>query len=662
MLKYLFVLFSLSAFSQQKTIDSLLHVFNGKQHDTIRFSALNELAICTLPPKNDFYNNKLIKEAEAKMKSEKPNSVLWKKYLAIVIEAYYTKAVILSNRSQKDSAIFYYDKCEALDVNSENLEMVGYCQISKGGIYTNRGMYKEAIALFYKALNTFEKGKNTEGIGDTYLYMGRLYHIQQNYALAIEYLKKAYSSFKRLNNPFLMADALNKIGLTYISTKNYGEAINYFNKCIELSNKCGLDNNSAQESLNYSFAFIHYSKAQLKEAEQYLKKSIALAVKANNFDVLSNRYYLMASIYYDQKRIKEAIVYCKKAFDIESKEKDIDEQMKLALFLAKAYNASKNYQLALEYYQISSSFKDSLLKTEGRKQVMESKLNYEFEKKALISKTNHDKEIFRLNSLMEIGNAKRKSWIIILTLGILAVLAFTLFLYKHQKQKNIIEVQNSNLLRQKMLLSQMNPHFVFNSINSIQSFILDKKEKEAYSYLAKFSKLIRMVLNNTEELVIPLFQEIDLLKTYIELEQLRFEKAFEYELLIDNDLDEQGLFVPPMLIQPYVENAIWHGLMNLKDERIGKLRITFTIENNLLKIVIEDNGIGRSKAALYEKESIHRPIAMKLTEKRLQMIHKAWGQNGIKVIIHDLLDETEKAIGTRVEVFLPIDLQQNERS
>ncbi len=661
MLKCLFVLFSFSAFSQQKTLDSLLHVFNGKQHDTIRLSALNELAIYALPPENDFYNNRLIKEAEANRKREKPNSLLWKKYLAFVIEAYYTKAVILSDRSQKDSAIFYYDKCEALDINSENLEMVGYCQISKGGIYTNRAMYKEAMALFYKALNTFEKGKNAEGIGDTYLYMGRLYHVQQNYTLAIEYLKKAYSSFKRINNPFLMTDALNKIGLTYISTKNYDEAINYFNKCIELSNKFGLDNNSAQESLNYSFAFIHYSKSELKEAEQYLTKSIALAVKANNLDVLSNRYYLMASINLDQKKIKEAIVYAKKAFDIEAKERDIDEQMKLAEFLSNAYKANKNYQLALEYHQIYSSFKDSLLKTEGRKQVMESKLNYEFEKKALISKTNHDKEIFRLNSLMEIGNAKRKSWIIILTIGILAVLTFTFFLYKHQKQKNIIEVQNSNLLRQKMLLSQMNPHFVFNSINSIQSFILDKKEKEAYSYLAKFSKLIRMVLNNTEELVIPLFQEIDLLKTYVELEQLRFDKTFSYELFVDDHLNEQALFIPPMLIQPYVENAIWHGLMNLKDQRTGKLSLEFKRENNLLKIVIEDNGIGRSKAALYEKESIHKPIAMKLTEKRLQMIHKTWGQNGIEVTVHDLYDSNKNALGTRVEVFLPLDFQQNER-
>ncbi|MGZ5471886.1 MAG: sensor histidine kinase, partial [Nitrososphaeraceae archaeon] len=243
----------------------------------------------------------------------------------------------------------------------------------------------------------------------------------------------------------------------------------------------------------------------------------------------------------------------------------------------------------------------------------------------------------------------------------LLIITTTTFLFKSQKQKNTIEIQNSNLLRQKMLLSQMNPHFVFNSINSIQSFILDKKEKEAYSYLAKFSKLIRMVLNNSEELVIPLFQEIDLLKTYIELEQLRFENSFALDFFVEDDLNIQSLVIPPMLIQPYVENAIWHGLMNLKEARAGKLSVKFTSENNLLKVIVEDNGIGRVKAGLFEKDLIHRPIAMKLTQKRLQIIHKTWGQNGIKVNVYDLHDQNENATGTRVEVFLPLDFLEDER-
>jgi tetratricopeptide (TPR) repeat protein len=238
MLKYLLVLFSLCGFSQQKKMDSLFLVFKGNQHDTIRLAALNELAIAALPPENDIYNNQLITLAKAKLEQAKPNSLLHKRYLSLLIESYYNKAVFLSDRSQKDSAILYYDTCEVLDVNSENTETVGYCQISKGGILTNRGLYKEAIALFYKALKAFEKEKNNEGIGDTYMYIGRLYHVQQNYGAAIDYLEKAYDKFKSINNLDLMLDALNKIGIAYISCKNYDKAISYFNECIDCTFLC----------------------------------------------------------------------------------------------------------------------------------------------------------------------------------------------------------------------------------------------------------------------------------------------------------------------------------------------------------------------------------------------------------------------------------------
>ena len=193
-------------------------------------------------------------------------------------------------------------------------------------------------------------------------------------------------------------------------------------------------------------------------------------------------------------------------------------------------------------------------------------------------------------------------------------------IYKYQKQKNIIEAQNINLLKQRMLLSQMNPHFIFNSINSIQNYILQKKERDAYSYLAKFSKLIRMVLNNSDKNQLTLYEEIDLINIYIEIEQLRFDNTFEYELHVDEEINEQEILIPPMLIQPYVENAIWHGIMNLDQQRKGKLTLTFTKTEQLIKIVIEDNGVGRKASQSYKKNSEHKPLAMKLTKKRLEIM------------------------------------------
>ena len=204
------------------------------------------------------------------------------------------------------------------------------------------------------------------------------------------------------------------------------------------------------------------------------------------------------------------------------------------------------------------------------------------------------------------------------------------------------------------LQSQMNPHFIFNAINSIQNYVLNKKEDEAYNYLAKFSKLIRMVLNNSRENILTLQVELETLNLYIELEQLRFDNSFEYQLNIAEELDLFDIEIPTMLIQPYVENAIWHGLMNLSGERKGELKIDISIESNLLKVVIEDNGIGRVKSNQFKRESIHHSVAMKLTEERLEMINKMENTENVKVLVSDLHDEKLRACGTRVELFLPL--------
>lgn len=209
------------------------------------------------------------------------------------------------------------------------------------------------------------------------------------------------------------------------------------------------------------------------------------------------------------------------------------------------------------------------------------------------------------------------------------------------------------------LQAQMNPHFIFNSMNSIQAFILEQKEQDAYQYLSKFSRLIRNVLDHSDKLSIPLDQEISTLKTYIELEQYRFENKFSYELYIAPDIHAPEVSLPPMLVQPYVENAIWHGLLNLPQGSKGKLWLSFLREDHLLKILVRDNGIGRVKAAAKKKQT-HTPVAMALTAKRLQIVHQLWGDATIKISITDLYDEDQAASGTLVELYLPLNIQPPE--
>jgi hypothetical protein len=201
------------------------------------------------------------------------------------------------------------------------------------------------------------------------------------------------------------------------------------------------------------------------------------------------------------------------------------------------------------------------------------------------------------------------------------------------------------------LRAQMHPHFIFNSLNSIKSFIAENEPRTATRYLNKFSQLIRSILNNSQHARIDLRSELHALKLYLELEQMRFEKSFDLSIDIDPTIDQDEVTIPPMILQPYAENAIWHGLMHKEGER--RLIISISKEDDGLKAIIKDNGIGREAARALKSKSAtkHRSLGMKITEEILQRT-RSDGSSGIQV--SDLVDDTGHACGTEVAITIPI--------
>lgn len=230
--------------------------------------------------------------------------------------------------------------------------------------------------------------------------------------------------------------------------------------------------------------------------------------------------------------------------------------------------------------------------------------------------------------------------------------AISYWLAKKHKEKSKEEEMNRVLLqlKSKALRAQMNPHFIFNVINSIQHFILHNNDEAAHRYLSKFSKLIRTILNNSDKNRIPLIEEIKALNLYLELENMRFENRFEYVIHVDKDIDTNEIRIPSMLIQPYVENAIKHGILELKN-RTGNIRITITKDAGLLKCTIEDNGVGRA-VTLENKPSDYRSFGTSITQQRLAVITELYHNKLLEKVI-DLYDNNGHAMGTRIEVFIP---------
>jgi LytS/YehU family sensor histidine kinase len=229
---------------------------------------------------------------------------------------------------------------------------------------------------------------------------------------------------------------------------------------------------------------------------------------------------------------------------------------------------------------------------------------------------------------------------------------------EEEKQQAKIELlenkQKAVESRLQSLRLQMNPHFLFNALNSVQQMILANEELVATKYLSRFSKLLRSILVHSDKETISLKEELEILHLYVELESIRFKGSFTYQIICDREMDTDEIIIPTLLVQPFVENAIWHGLMHKEGDR--KLTIEFTEENDLIKCVIEDNGIGRKKAAEMKmataQDKKHISKGIEVSKERLKAIQFD-GVEGT-ITITDLVDKERNPAGTKVEIVFPI--------
>ncbi|MBS1635013.1 MAG: histidine kinase [Bacteroidetes bacterium] len=252
----------------------------------------------------------------------------------------------------------------------------------------------------------------------------------------------------------------------------------------------------------------------------------------------------------------------------------------------------------------------------------------------------------------------RTWWFVLLSVVCVSALVTLVFRMRlrqvKRKQKaefeQQVEISKSEL---KALRAQMNPHFVFNSLNSIQHFIITSKSDEAIKYLSKFAKLMRTILNNSEKPTVTINEDLDSVKLYLELERMRFDNKFDYDIVIDPNIDPDFDEIPPMLMQPYLENAILHGVNPMEGK--GHIKIEILIRNNYLHCIIADNGIGREKANEMKgltPGALHKSLGMKITKDRIRLLNTMQNSN-LSVNVIDLYDSDKKPAGTRVELFIP---------
>ncbi len=252
----------------------------------------------------------------------------------------------------------------------------------------------------------------------------------------------------------------------------------------------------------------------------------------------------------------------------------------------------------------------------------------------------------------------KTAWFLLLLLSFVILLSYSIYkiTYFFINRREVNKTKVNKLLAEYQLMglkAQMNPHFIFNCLNSIQKYVLEHDTKQAYTYMAKFSKLIRFVLDISDKTFVALSDELDLVKIYVELEQLRFDKKFEFILQLEGDIEPDEIFVPSMLIQPYLENAIWHGIMNLPQDKKGEVIIIVKSVDDHIEIVISDNGIGRNKAKLLSKKA-HQSKGMSINQKRIEAINYLLKSQNATIELIDMYEENSEPSGTKVIIKLPL--------
>jgi len=314
--------------------------------------------------------------------------------------------------------------------------------------------------------------------------------------------------------------------------------------------------------------------------------------------------------------------------------------------LIKIFENRKHYNKAFESLQSQNILKDSINGFQKKKEILDLQYKYQTKQK--------DDQILLLSQKTQLQELKiKQNRIILLGVGVIVLLVVFIFLLL-LRQNSIKSKERVAEFQQKLLRSQMNPHFIFNSLTSVQNFIIKHDEIKASTYLARFSDLVRSILNNSLEEEITLEEEISTIENYLELQKVRFSDKFDFLIDVNEKLDLENTFIPPMLAQPFIENAIEHGIKQKQTK--GFISIRFNSLNKKIILEIEDDGIGRLKAQenLLKRDKEHKSLATILTRERIEVLNKRMKKK-ITLDIIDLKNELGEPAGTRVVFEIPKD-------
>lgn len=510
--------------------------------------------------------------------------------------------------------------------------------------------YEKSLGLLHNALSKQKNIQDASGIAQTMNRLGMVNNRFGRFDLAMKYLALARTEFIRLKDTTRLDMVLNNMGAFLSENQKTEEAINYYRQSLAMRL-----NRKDFYWVGYSYYNIgsaYLNDEKMDSAKHYLELAIkTFETKTETGKIPPMIHLGLAQLYGQTGALSEAFTQVQKGLKGAEAIGQTELILEGKLLLSNILYEQKKFEQAFDAQREYLELKLSVDSSNNAEATAEVEAKYQTAEQAL--------QIEQL-STQKLDAENKTQRLTLYTIGAVALLivfgGIISFLWMRRNQREKIErsLLNTKMAEAKMfaLRAQMNPHFIFNCINTAQHFVMHNQQQQAYEYLANFAKLLRLVMENSAKTFIPIEDEIGQMKLYIELEAIRFNHKFEYSIQLDPEL-ENGVFeIPGMLIQPIVENAIGHGLINRNDDK-GILSLTLKLDNEKIVCEVIDNGVGRERAALIKQsKNVHyQSAAIPNIKERLEVLKK---ETGIDVSLNIIdLEVGNPSSGTKVVLTIP---------
>ncbi|WP_297705173.1 tetratricopeptide repeat protein [uncultured Eudoraea sp.] len=537
---------------------------------------------------------------------------------------------------------------EAAEVN-DNTEFEIYSLSMLSAVYRRTEAIPSALDCAQKAIGLAEylehPNEDTKrSLNFSLNSIGHIYRTLGQYDLAIANFRKSIVLEAELGNTLGLAMNYKDIGECLEAESKLEEALQNYEKSLVFNEKIGSNRINILSNLGIAHVYVHQGKS--KEALQIFKSILGASEELGDMKIISEIYLNIGWAQIQNNQFEEAQRNLNKGLEIAEKYNLLSEMEEAYSFLSDLWENQDDFKKSKEFFIKAENVEEKISNDRNKLYVAD-----------MISRSEEDNKNARIEVLAkenEIINLKLRRNQNTLLISALLLALFTLMLYILYRQNQLKSDKKMLTLEQSMLRSQMNPHFLFNSLNSIKLYIINNEKKNAVHYLNKFSKLVRKILEASSLREIPLAEELETVELYMTIENIRFSNEIQFKINIDEGIDPHIVKVPSLILQPFLENALWHGLSSKDGDKSILLHISRR-KKGYIDISITDNGVGREVAEKLKQSKVlkRKSVGINITKERLANFSKDY-QNKFEIEIVDLFDKQDTACGTKVILHIPI--------